>query len=149
MSHITTIKTKITDLDALKEACKSLGLVFKENQKNYKWYGRSVGDYPLPLGFKESDLGKCDHAISLKNNKDAYEIGLVKRGDEYVMVWDFWNGGYGLEKVVGKDCENLTDSYTNYKGINETKIMAKEYGMTWSSYIDNETGETVVKLRGY
>lgn len=149
MSHITTVKTTIQDLDALKEACKSLGLDFKENQRTYKWYGRSVGDYPLPNGFKESDLGKCEHAISLKNKKDAYEIGLVKRGNEYVMLWDFWQGGFGLEQVVGKDCSNLVDEYTNFRGVNRSKEIAKEYGMTWSSYIDEETGETVVKLRSY
>lgn len=149
MSHITTINIKIKDLDSLKEACEELGLVFYENKKTYKWYGRSVGDYPLPEGMTVDDLGKCDHAIGLKNNKEAYEIGLVKRGDEYIPVWDFWSGGFGLEKAVGKDCINLTDSYSKFAAIRSVKKRARAGGYTFQQEWDSEANETVLRLRKY
>ncbi len=45
MSHVATIEIQIKDLAALKQAAKDLGLEFRENQKTYRWYGYSVGDY--------------------------------------------------------------------------------------------------------
>jgi hypothetical protein len=44
MSHITTIKTEIRDLDTLKSACTECGAVFVEGQTTYQWFGESVGD---------------------------------------------------------------------------------------------------------
>ncbi len=43
MSHITTHKTEIRDLDALKSACSECGAVFVEGQTTYQWFGVSVG----------------------------------------------------------------------------------------------------------
>src|ERR1035437_5141802 len=99
MSHVTTIAIEIRDLNVVKEICQELGLEFKENQKTYKWYGTHVGDYPLPAGFTKADMGKCDYAIRLKGNTQAYEVGVVKSktGSGYQMIWDFWAGGQGLQ----------------------------------------------------
>ena len=63
MSHISKIELVIHSLADLKEACRQLGFEFMENQKTYKWYGRWVGDTPLPEGINIEDIGKCDHAI--------------------------------------------------------------------------------------
>ena len=63
MSHISKIELVIHSLEDLKEACRQLGFEFMENQKTYKWFGRWVGDTPLPEGVKIEDIGKCDHAI--------------------------------------------------------------------------------------
>lgn len=114
-SHVAKILIQIKDLAALKAAAKTLGLEFVENQKTYRWYGHHVGDYPLPAGFKSSDLGKCDHVIRIPNNDRAYEIGVVKKKDGtpgYELLWDFWQGGYGLCDAIGKDGEKLIQEYT-------------------------------------
>ena len=66
MSHVAEIEIEITDLAALAAGCRRLGFVFKDGQRSYKWYGRWEGDYPLPEGFSQEDLGKCDHAIKRK-----------------------------------------------------------------------------------
>ena len=71
MSHITTIELDIKDLDALKVAAEKLGLEFRRGQETYKWFGRSVGDSPLPAGFRKQDLGKCEHALRIPNNSRA------------------------------------------------------------------------------
>ena len=57
MSHVTVIAVELKDLDALKAVCAALGLEFRENQKTYRWYGRHVGDFPIPEGLTKADLG--------------------------------------------------------------------------------------------
>jgi len=103
MSHVATIDLFITDLDSLAKACERLGLELVRGQKTYRWYGESVGDYRAADAVKAPD-GHCEHAIRVKGNSRAYEIGLVKRSDGkagYQLVWDHWAGGHGLcEKVM-------------------------------------------------
>ena len=108
MSHISKIELEIRDLEALKEACKCLGFNFMTNQKYYIWYGKWVGNQPLPEGISEEDLGKCDHAIQIP--AAVFEIGVVRRGNGYILLWDSWIGG-GLQKHIGKDAEILKQTY--------------------------------------
>lgn len=111
-SHVVKVKTVITDLDALARAASACGLTFMRDQKKYRWYGRSVGDYPIPPGITKDMLGKCDHALSIAGNDRAYEIGVVKMPDgTFSLLWDFWNGGFGLQDLVGQDAGRLTGEY--------------------------------------
>ncbi len=57
MSHISKIELVIHSLEDLKEACRQLGFEFMKNQNTYKWYGRWVGDTPLPEGINIEDIG--------------------------------------------------------------------------------------------
>lgn len=133
MSHVSTVELHVTSLDDLKAACKRLGLEWRENQTSYRWWGRSVGDTPLPEGFAESDLGHCQHAIGIPNDllthtcsygpvageelrkiPGAYEIGVIRRRDGkpgYVLQADFYDGGYGLEAIAGANCSKLKQAY--------------------------------------
>jgi hypothetical protein len=114
MSHVATIDIEIKDLDCLAKAAQQLGLELVNGQKTYRWYGRSVGDYPLPTGFTAEDLGKCEHAIRIPGNTAAYEIGVVARRDGkpgYTLQWDFYCGGYGMEKIVGQNASKLRQEY--------------------------------------
>lgn len=126
MSHVTEIDLEIKDLASLKKACEMMGLEFREGQKTYRWYGHHVGDYPLPKGFKASDMGHCEHAIALKdsaypgetsgNRHDLpYEVGVVRRRDGkegYTLLWDFWRGGFGLQSAIGEGANKLRDNYS-------------------------------------
>jgi len=113
------MEIEVKDLDALTKTCQELGLELVQGQKTYKWWGHSVGDYPLPDGFKEEDLGKCDHAIRVPQTHPAYqrgsyEVGVVKRRDGragFQLLWDFYSGGYGLEAAVGKNGDLLKQGY--------------------------------------
>jgi hypothetical protein len=123
MSHVATIDLEIKDLDALREAAAAIGLEFVAGQTSYRWYGQSVGDYPLPDGFTASDLGKCEHALRIPLDQQhpdpnfgmmPYEIGVVKRRDGrpgFTLLWDFWNRGCGLEDRVGANCNRLKQEY--------------------------------------
>ena len=119
MSHISKIELEIQSLEDLKLACKRLGFTFIENQKTYQWYGRWVGDSPLPEGINIDDLGKCDNVIKVP--ECTYEIGVVKRGSKYILLWDAWHKG-GLEQKIGKDCGILKQSYTIERIIREAKL---------------------------
>ena len=116
--------SKFGELEAVKDICKELGLEFKENQRSYRWYGTHVGDYPLPEGFTKSDLGRCDHAIGVKGaSSKSYEIGLVKRGEVYIPLFDFWQGGFGLEERIGPGAKKFTDAYTRAVSIKTAKAL--------------------------
>lgn len=124
MSHVATIQAEIKSLESLKAACNRLGLTFMENQSTYKWFGRHVGDYPIPDGMTINDMGKCIHAINVPNAD--YEIGVIKdpmNERNYKLVWDFWNSG-GLQRELGADAWKLTQAYT----VEHTKYTAKLQG---------------------
>lgn len=109
MSHVVSIKTELLDIEAIKAACADLGLAFKENKPTYKWWGTSVGDYPLPTGFKASDLGKCDHAIGVPGTD--WEIGIARARNAdgtpskgYTLLCDFY-GSHGAPIGAALGCE--------------------------------------------
>lgn len=81
MSHVATVDLDVKDLDALATACQRLGLELVRGQTTYRWYGQSVGDYPLPHGFTEQDLGHCEHAIRIPP-ADAEALKATQRGQE-------------------------------------------------------------------
>lgn len=110
MSHVATVDVEVKDLDALEEAAKRLGMQLVRGQTTYKWWGESVGDYPIPAGFTAEDLGKCEHAV--RSDNAEYEIGVVRRRDGrpgWQLIWDFYDDT--LVKVVGKDCCKLKVAY--------------------------------------
>ena len=115
MSHVTVIDMEIKDLECLRQAAADLGLEFREGQTTFKWWGRNAGDYPLPEGFTAEDMGKCDHALAVKGKPNAYQVGVVKRRDGkagFVLMWDFYGGGQGLQDVVGPGCSKLCQKYS-------------------------------------
>jgi len=125
MSHVDVIEVDCSDLDVVEEAIKRLhpGAVLTRNQGTYRWWGRSVGDYPIPEGFKASDLGKCEHAIQFPGI--TYEVGIVKnpKGEGYVFIADFWDSA--LRKTCGNHGTLLKQAYT----VEKTKRAAIKAGL--------------------
>ena len=99
MSHITTIKTQIKDMDALATACATLGLELVRERKRYRTYnGRTA---------------ECEAAIADASNPKAYEVGVVSDGDgNYTLGYDSWRGGYGMMERVGDGCAKLLREYS-------------------------------------
>lgn len=143
MSHVVAIDLEVKDLDALAKACKNLGLELALGQKTYRWYGRSVGDYPLPAGFTASELGRCEHAIKIPGNQSAYEIGVVKRKDGrpgYTLLWDFWSRGFGMQDKAGDNCGLLRQGYTTQ--VSKKHLISKGYKV---SEVKKADGTIVIK----
>jgi hypothetical protein len=134
MSHIAKIELQVKDLAALEKACQDIGFIFVANQKSYEWYGRFVGDSPMPEGLNESMLGKCDHAIQVPGAK--YEIGVINMGDHYQLHCDQWGPG-GLE---GKS-EKLLQPYA----IAATKNVIKKN--RYRLFKENKLENGAVELR--
>lgn len=145
MSHVSTVDLEINDLQALRVAAEALGLQFNEGQTKYRWFGRSVGDYPVPEGFKASDLGKCEHAISVPGDNSAYEIGVVSRRDGkpgYQLVWDFWGPGQKITNVMGgKSGAKLKTEY----GVAVATKQARREGWRVKREVNKE-GQTRLRL---
>jgi hypothetical protein len=122
MSHVVAISLQVKDLKVVKQMCADNGWTFKEGQTTYKWYGRHVGDYPMPKGMKKEDLGKCDHAIGVP--KTDWEIGLVKdkKGEGYRLAYDFFGSqGAPLKAAVGPNGNTFRQSYAAAKATMECK----------------------------
>lgn len=115
MSHVLQIEgIPITDLDALAVAAEEIGCELVRDQKNYHWYGVSVGDTALPAGFSAKELGHCEHAIRVKGaDRRTYEVGVVrnKTGPGYVLLCDEWQNGYGLIEKIGQGAKTLRQHY--------------------------------------
>lgn len=94
----------------------------------YKWYGYHVGDYPMPEGFTEDDLGKCQYKLYIPGNPDAYEIGVVKNksGSGYTLLYDFWGeqGEALVKRIGGQNGGKLKQSY----GVHAATFAAKRQG---------------------
>ena len=148
MSHVTEIKVEILDLESLAKAAERCGCELITNKKTYHWYGYSVGDYPLPKGFKAEDLGHCDHAIRVQGGKEGYtyEIGVCKRRDGkegYTLLIDFFAGGHGLiEKIGGNDAAALTDWYS----AEAAASLLEQEGFS-CSLVKSASGEIEVEAR--
>lgn len=124
MSHVVKINLEIKDLDALSDACKSLGIEFERlpsmgnihvpanlNPHRYEWWGTSVGDYPLPQGMTKEQLGTCAHRINVKGT--SWQIGIFQTAPgKYTPVFDFYGSwGKPLEKAIGHNGEKLKQAY--------------------------------------
>ena len=119
MSHLAKIELEIKDLAALRAAVQNLGYDYRENQQTYAWYGRWVGDSPLPDGVSKEELGKCSHAIRVPGC--SYEIGVVQKGPHYVLLWDYWHAG-GLSKVIGNNGGVLKQAYALERIRKESRL---------------------------
>lgn len=154
MSHVVGVKVEFKELEMLKEAFSILGLEYRA-KTSYNWYGSHQGDYPLPAGTREEDLGKCDFAFGVPGDPDAYEVGVIKRGSQYHFLFDFWGPqGAKLERHIGKEGQHLraagdrggtgrlVQSYT--AAVTERHYRAKGYE---TSRAYNDAGDLEVRVR--
>jgi len=145
LSHVATVEIEIKDLAALRAACTAVGLEFREGQETYKWYGRWMNDYSgqdaaFRADISPSDYGKSTHAIGVPNNAKAYEIGVVKQPDgSFKLVWDFFKGGYGLEKLAGPKCSTLVKSYVGE--VTKRSLQKQGYAFQSSKTLPDGTVE--------
>jgi hypothetical protein len=110
-SHVTKVDVQFKSLDAIRAAAEALGMDLLQKD-TYRWWGRAVGDYPLPEGFSASDLGKCDYALGVRGSADAFEAGLVLKNGAYHMLYDFYGmRGQKLIKAIGQDASKFKAEY--------------------------------------
>jgi hypothetical protein len=132
MSHVVTESILITDLSALASAAAELGLELVRDLKSFTWFGRFMGD-TVP----DSDpatWGTCDHVVRATDaskreiGRSAYEIGVCKVPGGYVLRYDSFLGGYGLEKLTGAKLSRLKLGYG--VSVAERKLKRQGYSVT-------------------
>ena len=141
MSHNEIIELEVTDLKTLSNTAKRLGGQLMLNQKEYKWFGRNVGDYPLPEGIAVADLGKCEHAIKFPGIN--YEVGVIKSKTSkgaYSLIWDFFDSSL-KRKMGGSKAIDFVQHYTMEKASQAAMSKGK---LCRESVIKTELGQ---KLR--
>ena len=145
MSHIVDVQIELRDINAIRAAVKRLGGIWHEGKTSYAWYGRSVGDYPLPEGVRKEDLGKCDHAFGFPGA--SYEVGVIKKPNgQYRIQWDFWESGGLMAHMGNEQAHKFCQAY----GIEKTKLEARKNGYLAqeSTLADGSIRVTLSKLGG-
>ena len=126
MSHFTTIKTQIRDLDALQDAVVELGLKLLPNAK-CRGYGGVTRRAP--------------HVIRLKGPYDiAVEPATEDKGS-YGLTTDWWDGH--VEKEVGSGYGRLLQSY----GVHKTLREARTRGLRSNRRVEAD-GSILLTLEG-
>jgi hypothetical protein len=120
MSHVTDVKLKIRDLEALREAAEALGLELREGQTHYAWWGTYVGDSHAYGEHLPSEMGTCAHALRIKGDtprngsNGPWEIGVFKSkdGDGFGLAFDaYGTAGRRLSAAVGPNADRLRQEY--------------------------------------
>jgi hypothetical protein len=102
VSHFTTIKTQIKDIDALRSACQELGLSLLQNADARGYVNNTI---------------KGDFVIRLKG---PYDIALNTQPDSsFGITADLWAGH--VEKEVGKNYGRLLQLYAVHKASMEAR----------------------------
>jgi hypothetical protein len=107
MSHFTTIKTQIKDIEALRSACQEMGLSLLQNAEARGYYENKIkGDYVIQL-------------------KGPYDIALNKQPDgTFGLTADLWQGH--VEKEVGQGYGKLLQLY----GVHKATLEARKRGLS-------------------
>jgi len=106
MSHFTTIKTQIKDLEALRSAVNEMGLTLIPNT--------------VARGFYQQTL-KGDYVIRLNG---PFDIALNRQPDHtYGLTTDWWDGH--VEREVGQGFGRLLQLY----GVHKTTLEARKQGL--------------------
>lgn len=124
MSHITDVKLRIRDLDALAVAGLACDLELARDVDHFKWFGRFVGDSPGVAGRDPATYGQCEHVLRLKNARQGdYEIGVVRAldGDGYDLHVDTWNQRRLIEAVGGPEMNKLRREYSAVVALKRAK----------------------------
>lgn len=150
MSHVTNVKLRVKDLDALAEAGELLGLTLKRGKTEFKWYGRFMGDSTPPKGLAPHDYGKCLHALALKDATSSdYEIGVVKAldgGEGFDLVVDTWNQRRLVDAVGGAQMNGLRREYAAAVTLNKANATLQRKGFV-ASRTNLANGAIQLRLR--
>jgi hypothetical protein len=123
MSHFTTIKTQIKDIEALRAACKELGLAVLQNAQ--------------ARGYA-SNTRKGDYVIQLAG---PYDIAVNQQPDgTYGLTTDWWLGH--VENEVGKEYGKLLQLY----GVHKASMEARKKGYSVLRQAKNDGSIKLVLL---
>lgn len=130
MSHFTRHECKLDDMEAIKEACKELGVTLSEGKARVQGYYGAHGSI------------EADRVITVPGTH--YQVGLVKneKTGNYDLVYDGYDGT--IEAKLGKGCHKLIQSATFHKIARPARL--KGFFITKK---ETNTGKIHVELTRY
>lgn len=126
MSHFTSIKTEVRDLDALLLACIELDLRL---------------EHEFPCRGYAGSRRVAHRTILLKGPYDIAVDPSVENDGTYALTADWWDGH--VEKEVGVGYGRLLQAY----GIHKTFLEARKRGLRATRRLDAD-GSVLVTLEG-
>jgi hypothetical protein len=128
MSHFTTVKSKIKDLECLKLALQDLKYEFEEAEA-----GVQVRGY----------LGQLEKADLVIKASKTYDVGVRKTAQGYELLADWW----GIETTRGlteqEFVNQLTQRYAYHKVIKE--VQARGFTISTQEEEENNTIQLTVR----
>lgn len=119
MSHITNIKLRVKNLDALAEAAASVGLELRRGQTTHLTYG--------------GRRSPCLHALCMPSVPGAYEVGVIAApdgGDGFDLVADLWQQHALSQAVGGPQFNRLRQEYAGAEAAIKMKRKLVPLGFT-------------------
>ena len=140
MSHIKLIEPEREySIEGLQVMAKLMGAIMVKS-KTWGWYGKWVGDTPLPKELILSDLNEVDYEIRYPDAK--YSIGVKVKNNRVHLLYDFWNGGYGLETALGgSNCGKLKQHYNMAEALLTAK---KQRRRVWEIESPHKFGRRLI-----
>ena len=128
MSHVTDLKLRIHDLDALEEAAEKCGLQLMRGQKTYAWFGEFMNDSRDYGDIAVKDFGKGAHALRLKTHQPGdYEIGLhADKDGGFKLAFDSWGPGRRLSEAVGQQANRLRVEYAAAVATRKAAVLKRK-----------------------
>lgn len=137
MSHVAKVELVVQNLDWLKAAWAELGGQVV-NQSAWRWYGRWVNDYSATdaayqHGIAPEKYGHADAGMILRHPDASYDIGVYKnpKGEGYVLVYDNFCSGRGLEVVAGVGLTKLKTEYGVKAVQAQALTLRQKTGQPW------------------
>lgn len=127
MSHFTTVKTRMTDLDCLESALSYLGFQHERG----------------PCAVKDYEGAQIQVELAVRG--DNYDIGFRLNEEEYEIVADWWSAKHygGLEEK--QTVEKIRQRYA-YEKIMKEKQRLREKGFVLSREEITEENIQVITL---
>ena len=116
MSHVSKVDLVIENIAHLRAACEHLGCELAHESK-WRWYGSWVNDYSAQdaayhHGIDPKTYGKGAEYV-IKVPGATYDVGVYKnpKGPGYVLVYDNYCSGHGIETKLGRGLPALRQEY--------------------------------------
>ena len=154
ISHITDVKLRVRDIDALAEAAQLCGLDLRE-QDRFAWWGVFMNDSKSYGELAPSEMGHCSYAMRVpdtdpKNGSiGPWEVGVVKAkdGDGYNLYYDtFGRAGKALTDRVGRMAGHLRQEYAAAVVRRKTSKLMRD-GFIASRFDEVLDGHRRVRIR--
>ena len=120
MSHFTTIKVQIKQGKILHQVLQELGYEVEQNTKVRGYIGNTT---------------QAEYVIRQKN---GYDLGFRKQGENYELVADFWGAKINQQEFVN----NISQKYA-HKTLMET-IQTEGYNIEEEEVLEDGTVRVVV-----